>query len=108
MADFHQPGDHFPPNQGIVGWVEDDPDEDPEEIEEEEIEEDEIDEEIDDDEEEKGDSDTEFEVINPPYIVRVLAHRLGYNVPTPPGIGSREAESTPGATSALRNGVTIL
>ena len=30
-----------------------------------------------------GDSDTESEVINPPYPIRVPAHRMGPNGPTP-------------------------
>ena len=82
-----------------------DPEEDPEEIEEgpdeieeEGIEEEEVDEEINNEEEEDDDSDAESELIDPPYMVRVPAHRLGPNDPTPPwaydlsdGAGTRDS-----------------
>lgn len=55
--------------------------EDLEEIPEDESEE-EVDKEID--EEEEDDSDAKYEVIDPPYMARVPAHRWGYNGPTPP------------------------
>ena len=39
-------------------------------------------------ENEDGDSDTKFEVINPPYPVRVPAYRVGPTGPTPPGVST--------------------
>ena len=69
MACFHHPGDPYFPIQGNEGWTVEDPKEDPEEILE----------------EEEDESHVEFEVIDPPYIARVPAHRWGYNGPTPRG-----------------------
>ena len=90
MAGFHLPGDPYFPNQGNGGWIEEEPEEDleemfkeepeedPEEAEEEEPEEDEIEEEMEEDEDEE-ESEEEPEVINHPYIAKVLANRFGYN-----------------------------
>ena len=75
------PGDPYFPKQGNDGWIEQDPKEDPEEIMEEDPKEDL--EEEEDEEEIEEDSNAESEVINPPYVARVLAHRQGYQGPTP-------------------------
>ena len=32
MTGFHIPGDHYYPNKGNGGWIEEDPEEDPEEV----------------------------------------------------------------------------
>ena len=83
MARCHMPGDPYFPNQGNGGWIEEDPKEDPKELmeEEEEPEEDQEEEEVEEETEEE--SDAESEVINPPYVARVPAHRLGYQGPMP-------------------------
>ena len=95
MDGFHHPGDPYFPNQGNNGWLEEsdeepeeEPEEDPEE-EEEELKEGPAKPVANDGEEESGDdndddSDAGCEVINPPYPVRVPAHRMGPSDPTPP------------------------
>ncbi|XP_023764489.1 uncharacterized protein LOC111913002 [Lactuca sativa] len=112
MAGFHLPGDPYFPNQGNVGWVkeepeqqiEDDPEEnpkeepeeDPEEEPEKEHEEDPEEEPKEDPEEEKEEEEEDIEedmdedeneeepkVLNPPYIARVPVHCFGYNGPEP-------------------------
>ncbi|XP_023768254.1 uncharacterized protein LOC111916829 [Lactuca sativa] len=98
MVSFHYLGDPYLPNQGNNGLLkesDEDPEEDPGEEHEEDLEEEEEEIEepakpaVDDGEVESGDdinddSDAESEVINPPYPVRVSAHRMGLNGPTPP------------------------
>lgn len=95
MAGFHLLGDPYFPNQQNVGWLdpeedpEEDPKEDPKKEQEVEIEDGPAELVADLEEEElidsnDGDSDAESEVIHPPYLVRVSAHRLGPNGPTPP------------------------
>ena len=95
MAGFHHPGDPYFPNQGNNGWLEEEPEEDPEEesdgepeagVEGEpaESEEDEGSFEEETDDSEGGDSDAESDVINPPYPIRVPAYRVGPTGPTPP------------------------
>lgn len=86
MAGFHLPGDPYFPNQGNKGLLEEEPEEEPEELEVEpktpavDFEEQELD--VSDKENEEDDSDAESEVINPPYMDRVPAHRMGPNGPT--------------------------
>ena len=94
MAGFHLPADPYFPNQENNGWLEESEgelEEDPEEEEEleKEIEEGPTQPMADVEEEDYGDendddSDAESIVINPPYLVRVPAHRMGPNRPTPP------------------------
>ncbi|XP_023749238.1 protein FANTASTIC FOUR 1-like [Lactuca sativa] len=80
MAGFHLPRDTYFPNEGNAGWleakreemIEEDPEEDPEEMDEEE-----------ESEEEEEEEEPKEEVINPPYIARVLANRFGHNGPKP-------------------------
>ena len=76
MTGFYLPGDPYFPNLGNGGWIAEETEKDPEV----QMEEDPKDQ-VEDVEEE--DSDTEYEVINPPYVSHVLAHRRGYLGPTP-------------------------
>lgn len=93
MAGFHHPRNPYFPKQGNAGWLKPEPEEELEEELEEESEEEP--EEgpaelvVDFEEEELNDSDgdesdIDSEVINPPYVARVPAHRMGPNGPTPP------------------------
>ena len=72
----------------MAGWLEAEPEEDPEESEVEpeapavDFDEEELD--VSNEENEADDSDSESKVINPPYMARVPKHRMGPNNPTPP------------------------
>ena len=88
MVGFHFPDDPYFPNQGNGGWLEEEPEEDPEELEVEpkapevDLEEDELD--GSDEDIREDESDTESKVINPPYMVQVPAYRMGPHGPMPP------------------------
>ena len=66
MTGFHIPGDHYYPNKGNGGWIEEDPEEDPKDISEEDPHEDPEEEEEDADDE---GTESEPEVYNPPRVV---------------------------------------
>lgn len=83
MAGFHLPGDPYFPNQGNRGWIQEDPEEDPEVQMEEDTEEQMGDVEDDDDDSDEEDFDAESEVINLPYVAHVPVHRQCYQGPTP-------------------------